>query len=300
MASSIFIIAQIAPSWQKPLLSTLLAVSVILWLIWLFRVLIRRRLLPGTSQIQQRPHFVQVGIAFLSLLLLVPLWVWLLRGALDAPKLDLALAGALAELCACLLILAMLGWMSPNRLASFGLSFKAWPRHLVWGLICALAVWPIATRLILPLSLQAVQFLSRWLWNLAYTPQPHILIREISETTSAINLCLVGVLVVLIAPLTEEIIFRGLLQGALVRSLHSRRTAIAISAAIFSILHVAVRETVPVGEASLTYVEAIPSLFLLALVLGYSYEKSGSLSRPIFIHMAFNAFSLFMAWPQLS
>jgi len=32
-----------------------------------------------------------------------------------------------------------------------------------------------------------------------------------------------------------------------------------------------------------------PALFVLSLSLGYAYEKSGSLFRPIFIHSLFNA-----------
>ena len=32
-----------------------------------------------------------------------------------------------------------------------------------------------------------------------------------------------------------------------------------------------------------------PALFILGVCLGYAYEKSGSLLRPIFIHSIFNA-----------
>jgi membrane protease YdiL (CAAX protease family) len=35
-----------------------------------------------------------------------------------------------------------------------------------------------------------------------------------------------------------------------------------------------------------------PSLFVLALGLGYTYEKSGSLLRPIFMHALFNGINV--------
>ena len=35
-----------------------------------------------------------------------------------------------------------------------------------------------------------------------------------------------------------------------------------------------------------------PALFVLALGLGYAYEKSGSLFRPIFMHAMFNGIAM--------
>ena len=65
-----------------------------------------------------------------------------------------------------------------------------------------------------------------------------------------------------------------------------RWLAITVSAGVFALCHVAVRESVP-------------ALFVLGLVLGYAYEKSGSLWRPIMIHLVFNGLSLLTAWWQL-
>jgi membrane protease YdiL (CAAX protease family) len=41
-----------------------------------------------------------------------------------------------------------------------------------------------------------------------------------------------------------------------------------------------------------------PALFVLGVCLGYSYEKSGSLFRPIFIHLFFNVSSVAIALYQ--
>jgi membrane protease YdiL (CAAX protease family) len=41
-----------------------------------------------------------------------------------------------------------------------------------------------------------------------------------------------------------------------------------------------------------------PAMFAFSLVLGYSYEKSGSLFRCIFLHSIFNALSVFSTLGQ--
>ncbi|MHC4216494.1 MAG: CPBP family glutamic-type intramembrane protease [Planctomycetota bacterium] len=38
-----------------------------------------------------------------------------------------------------------------------------------------------------------------------------------------------------------------------------------------------------------------PALFMLSMCLGYAYEKSGSIIRPIFIHIIFNAIRIITA-----
>ena len=108
-----------------------------------------------------------------------------------------------------------------------------------------------------------------------------------------------GLMAVVVAPLVEEIVFRGLLQGALSRLFRWRWSATVISAAIFALIHLALRENAAAGEASIYQIEAIPPLFFLGLVMGYSYEKSQSLYRPIWIHMGFNALTMIF-WLQSS
>ena len=156
----------------------------------------------------------------------------------------------------------------------------------------------MATLVIMPAGFRMIRFVVKWGWDLKYTLQDHTLLRELNEPTSLLSVYLTIVIAVIIAPLTEEIIFRGLLQGALVRLYRSRLAAIIVSAAIFSIFHLTLRENVVMGEASIAHLEKIPPLFLLGLALGYSYEKSRSLYRPIWIHLGFNALSLLMLWPK--
>ena len=80
-------------------------------------------------------------------------------------------------------------------------------------------------------------------------------------------------LTVLAAPLCEEFIFRGLLQGGLRRSLPAWQ-AILVSATVFAIMH---------PPASMLPV------FVLGLCTGWAYEKSGALLAPMLVHASYNA-----------
>ncbi len=284
--SNVFTIGQIAVNWQEAAIVGLLAVLGILWIIWLVKALTRRGTIRWGVGSENRPGWPELALAWVSMGLLAWLWAWLLKGVLGSETLELALAWGLAELISCLLVLRLLGWKWSERLKSLGLTAKGLGGNLGWGLISALSVWPVAMLVLVPVSLRTVEFLCRWMWDLSYTVQTHPLIRELSEEATASNLWLVFMLAGVIAPLTEEILFRGLLQGALAQLFRSRWTAIIATAAIFSMFHMTL--------------ENIPALFFLGVVLGYAYEKSGSLYRPMVIHLVFNALSLLTAWWQLT
>ncbi|MCC7646043.1 MULTISPECIES: CPBP family intramembrane glutamic endopeptidase [unclassified Janthinobacterium] len=78
---------------------------------------------------------------------------------------------------------------------------------------------------------------------------------------------------VLAAPLCEEFIFRGLLQGGLRRSLPAWQ-AVTVAAALFAVMH-------PPA--------AMLPAFVLGLCTGYAYERSGALLAPMLVHAGYNA-----------
>ena len=90
---------------------------------------------------------------------------------------------------------------------------------------------------------------------------------------------------VVIAPILEEMTYRGLLQTALLHMLGEDRRwpAILITAACFALVHSRVAAW-----------QAMPGLFVLGVVFGYLYEKSGSLLPPILVHLCFNALNIIM------
>lgn len=81
---------------------------------------------------------------------------------------------------------------------------------------------------------------------------------------------------VVIAPLAEELIFRGYVYGVMKRFTDGYFAAIC-SALVFAIVHLHVGTLIP--------------LFALGLVLVLAYEVTGNLLVPIFIHALFNAAS---------
>ncbi len=91
--------------------------------------------------------------------------------------------------------------------------------------------------------------------------------------------------IVIIAPIVEEILFRGTLQQYL-KKFFSVKVAIALTAAIFACFHFSFSQGL--GNFSL-----IPSLFIFACFLGYTYERQGSIFASIGLHLAFNFASSF-------
>jgi membrane protease YdiL (CAAX protease family) len=89
-----------------------------------------------------------------------------------------------------------------------------------------------------------------------------------------------------VGPIFEEMLFRGLFQTLIRGFVPSVWGSIVISSIIFAAAH-----------QSFTH---WPAIFVLALCLGYSYEKSGSLFRPIFIHALFNATNVISTIVSLS
>ena len=88
-----------------------------------------------------------------------------------------------------------------------------------------------------------------------------------------LTLSIIGVAVI-VAPLVEELLFRGILQ-TLVRSYVDRPwLAVVVCAGLFAAVH--------------ANPEHWPALFVLGIGLGYAYEKSASLWQPIFMHALFN------------
>lgn len=93
------------------------------------------------------------------------------------------------------------------------------------------------------------------------------------------------VAVVVVAPLVEEAVYRGLVQSALAESLGPRRRwlAVVIASAVFAVIHL----------GAVTW-HALPALFVLAVILGWLYERTGSLWPSIILHAGFNAFNVAM------
>ncbi len=84
----------------------------------------------------------------------------------------------------------------------------------------------------------------------------------------------------IIAPIAEEIMFRGYMYKAF-RDRFKPGYAIFLSAALFSVIHLEWR--------------AALSLFVIGIVLAYVYEKTGNLLAPITLHILNNSVAFLFA-----
>jgi len=115
--------------------------------------------------------------------------------------------------------------------------------------------------------------------------QSHPLVQPLLETGNNSLIWPLFAIGIFLGPLAEELFFRGLLFPAL-KSNVSVFWAVSISAALFATLH-------------LNWAGWLP-IFGLGILLAYSYEKTGSLLVPIFIHVIHNSlfltFTVLMFW----
>jgi membrane protease YdiL (CAAX protease family) len=203
-----------------------------------------------------------------------------------------------------------------RRLKGFGLNPETIPKDFFTALLNLLTVWPLVMA-----ALVLTIYIGRLIWGPQFDLGQHEeleLIRQYSQLPLQISVFFVAVVM---APILEELLFRGMLQTML-RSLWSEASrrwirpaptlksgaaptadcqegltplpgacdtvktgagcgavgvwlSIAAGAALFAIAHANTGHW--------------PALFILGVCLGYAYEKSGSLLRPIFIHSIFNA-----------
>lgn len=103
--------------------------------------------------------------------------------------------------------------------------------------------------------------------------------RDLVEGTGGSELVLLYVVVVVGAPLVEEIVYRGLLQGSFASRIDDR-LAILAAAAWFALIHFRPIE--------------YPGLFLAGVVFGACFVATGRLGTAIVAHAAFNATGLAM------
>ena len=104
------------------------------------------------------------------------------------------------------------------------------------------------------------------------------------ENAGPTELTLIFVNAVVLAPLAEELFFRGILQNGLM-SVLAPGPAVAIAGIIFGFAHLG------------AWPDPIPLSFL-GILLGLSLTRTGTLWTPIFFHASFNGLMLALAFTQ--
>lgn len=114
---------------------------------------------------------------------------------------------------------------------------------------------------------------------------PQAIVREVEQRADVgLRLAMVAGVAVL-APLSEEILFRGLLLRALMLRTSSG-WAIFVSAAAFGAAHLLDPGAWPV----------VPGLIALGVILGVLALRSGSLAQPIAVHAVYNLTALSLSF----
>ncbi len=161
-----------------------------------------------------------------------------------------------------------------RRSKGFGLNVRAFPRDMVAAPLYLLAVWPL-----IMVAIQLTIYFAQLASGQEYQMQQHKQLEVVTEHPQLVLRTLVVIGAVAIGPLFEELLFRGLIQTMMRSFLFETGNrvwlAITFSSGLFVLMHQ------DRGHW--------PALFVLGLCMGYAYEKSGSLWRPIFIHSIFNA-----------
>lgn len=157
-----------------------------------------------------------------------------------------------------------------RRLKGFGLDARTLRADLAVALVNLLTIMPIVMAMIL-----LTTYVNTWIVGPGFEMPQHAELKEIASCPQLPVRVMILVSAVLVIPVFEEMFFRGIIQTLIRSFLRRPWTSIVMTSAIFAAFH----QDVPHW----------PALFALALCLGYSYEKSGSLLRPIFIHSLFNA-----------
>ena len=91
--------------------------------------------------------------------------------------------------------------------------------------------------------------------------------------------------IALLAPVVEEVVFRGAILRALLSSMQSKWGAICISAALFALIHFNPAQT--------------PHALLMGLLMGWLYMRTGSIVPGVVFHWANNtvAYLIAVAYP---
>jgi membrane protease YdiL (CAAX protease family) len=163
-------------------------------------------------------------------------------------------------------------------LSALGLNLKTIPRDFVAALLNLFAVMPVVLGAIILTTI-----IGKLIFGDKFQMPQHEELKQIIAYSQWQVRALIVFTAVIVVPFVEEFLFRGMIQS-LLRSYIRPWPAIFAASLIFIIFH--------------ANPEHWFALLALSVCLGYTYEKSGSLFRPIFVHMLFNAMSVLAALNQ--
>lgn len=173
-------------------------------------------------------------------------------------------------------IFGVIGFQHRSAIATFQLEPSRFPKSAATGLLWLLVTYP----LILAIQAAVQQFAGS-------ADDSQMIVRYFLEHPDLRHRAAVVFMAVGVAPVAEEVIFRGYFYGV-IRRYGGRIPAILTSSLLFAAIHV--------------HLPSAPGLFLLAVILCLLYERTGSLWGNITMHAAFNASTVLflILWPEMA
>jgi membrane protease YdiL (CAAX protease family) len=195
---------------------------------------------------------------------------WLPWEPLDVP--DMLSPGIFLSQAVPLLVgLALVARFGRGALGSVGWHLDRAGRAAKAGLIAVGAALPVCL---------VVLVLSHYVLRLVGGPvRQHPVLTTLQESPTAWVMAGAAVQAVVLAPLMEELVYRGILQPTLVKGIGAGR-ALVLASAVFALAHGSLEP------------QGLPALFVLGLALGYASYRTRSLVAPIVAHAAFNGVML--------
>lgn len=202
-------------------------------------------------------------------LFVLPVALLAAGGSLDTdptiPQLAVAMLGVWAVFVAAI-VLASRRFGTGDVLADVGVSFR--PIDLL-GLPVG-----VGAQLLLP----ALYWPLRELWPETFSSaRLEERAQDLADRAGGFDTVLLALVVVVGAPLIEEVVYRGLIQRSLTRAA-SRGAGLLLTSALFALVHLAPVE--------------YPGLFVAGLVFGLGVAITGRIGPAIVTHAAFNAAGL--------
>lgn len=258
------------------LMWTFYAIGTLLMIRWLFSLRQGDPLACRPIRRHRLPHWFVI----------VQLFVWMLGSflivsvikSLIPPSQDVLLETALHAgtglwyllLTALLLTTAHFGFA--RGLKGLGLDFRRLNKDILQAAGILWALLPLMV-----LSLEGTNWLGRF-FRPDFEMDRHSSLLALLEYPQIWLRGLIILNAVLVVPIFEELLFRGLLQSTLTAALGRPWLSIVVVSALFAGMH--------------PYPTHLAALLILSIGLGYAYEKSGSLLQPLFIHILFNGLNV--------
>lgn len=199
--------------------------------------------------------------------------------SLETPKtitLQAILANSIVYSSLILGIVGVMGFQRESALEFFGLRPASFPKAAGTGIL-----WLVATY---PLILATQSFVQGIFGE---TDDAQMIVRYFLEHPDPRHRAAVIVMAVIVAPVAEEILFRGYFYGV-IRRYGGRLAAILTSSLLFAAIHV--------------HLPSMLGLGILAVILCLLYERTGSLWATITMHATFNAttIAVLILWPEMA